>query len=241
MTIALDVITVFILVFTIWRAAAKGFIRAVFDMLKFTISVICAIVFKNGLASAIINSGLYDKARNTLRYELSDSISRAGEKISSQEMLEAFKTENPNLVKLVESMGADLDKTRQAVENAAIQGSENLSEIAAEHILGPAMESVAHIIAFALIFIVVFILLWIAENILDALFGLPVLHTLNRVGGVIVGILCAVLYVSLFVSVTSPILSNPTLVGGEWDSDVTRNTYVYSYIEDHNILSIFIE
>ncbi len=241
MAIALDVITVIILVFTIWRAAVKGFIRTVFDMLKFTISVICAIAFKGVLAGLIMKSGLYDKAGETLQYELSAAISRAGEKISSQEMLDAFKTENPNLVKIIETMGADLEKTRQAVENAALQGSENLAEIAAEHILGPTMESIAHIIAFALIFIAVFILLWIAECILDTIFGLPVLHTLNRVGGVIVGVLCAVLYVSLFVTISSPILSHPKTVGGSWDANVTERTYVYSYVEDHNILSLFIE
>ncbi len=240
MAIALDIIIALIIVFTVWRSAAKGFIRTMFDMLKFAVSVICAIVFKNGLADIIMKSGLYDKARETLQYELSDAISRAGQNISSEEMLKAFKNENPELVKLVESMGANLDKTRQAVENAAVTGSENLSEIAAKHILEPTMESIAHILAFAAIFLAVFILLWIAERILDTIFGLPVLHTLNRAGGVIVGVICAVLYVSLFVTITGPILSNPKTVAGEWEENITEKTYIYSYIERHNILSIFI-
>lgn len=241
MAIALDVIPVLIVLFTVLRAASKGFIRAIFDMLKFAISVICAIIFKNGLAGIIMKSGIYDKAGETLQYELTAAISRAGANISSQEMLNAFKNENPNLVKLIESMGADLEKTRQAVESAALTGSENLAEIAAEHILAPTMESIAHVIAFAMIFVAAFLILWIAESILDTIFGLPVLNTLNRAGGVIVGILCAVLYTSLFVSISSPILSNPGAVGGNWDSGITEKTVIYSYVENHNILSIFIE
>lgn len=241
MAIALDVIVAFIILFTIWRSASKGLVRTVFDMLKFAVSVICAIVFKGGLAKIIMDSGIYDRAGERLREELSAAITRAGTSISSEEMLEAFRSDNPELVRIVEYMGADLDKTRMVVEKAAINGSQNIAEAAAKHILEPAMESVAHILAFAVIFIAAYVILLIAEHILDAIFGLPLLNSINRAGGVIAGIICAVLYASLFVSVSKPILENPGIVGGNWNRNITEQTYVYSYVEDHNILSVFMD
>ncbi len=240
MAIALDVIIALLIVFTIWRGCAKGFIRCIFDMLKFTVSLICAIIFKNGLAEIIMKSGIYDNAGEKLQLELTEAISRAGTNISSEEMLSAFRNENPELVRIVEYMGADLDKTRQSVEAAAIHGSENIAEAAAKLILEPAMESVAHILAFAAIFLVAYIVLWVCEHILDTIFGLPILKTLNRAGGAVAGIICAILYASMFVSVSKPILQNPGLVGGSWDKNITEETYVYSYVDNHNILSVII-
>lgn len=241
MAIALDAIIIFIIVFTIFRSAAKGFIRTVFAMLKFAVSVICAILFKGGLAKIIMNSGIYDTASEKLKGELADALTRAGSNISSEQMLEAFKTENRELVSIIEYMGADLDKTRAAVEQAALNGSKNIAETAAKHILEPAMESVAHILAFAAVFVAAYAALWLLERILDGIFGLPILCGINRAGGIICGVLCAALYASLFVSISKPILENPGLCGGSWDRDIAEQTYVYSYVENHNILSVFID
>ena len=241
MAIVLDVIVVLIIVLTVWNCCSKGFIRSVFDMLKFTVSVICAIIFKNGLAKIIMKSGFYDSTKMKLQAQLSEAISNAGAKMSDPEMLEAFSNENPKLAGIVEYMGADLEKTRIGIENAFYSGSENIAEIAAESILTPAMESIAHILAFTVIFIVAYLLICIAEYILDKIFGLPLLSGINRFGGVLAGIICAVLYASLFVTISKPILSNPGVVGGSWERTITEKTYVYSYVDNHNIISFFMD
>lgn len=239
MAAALDIIVLLIIVFTVWRAVAKGLIRTVFDMLKFAASVVCAFIFKDYVAKLIMKTGVYVKASGNLTDKLSGAISKAGENIGSGEMLEAFENGNPELVKIIEAMGANLDSTQHAVEEAARAGADNLADIAANSIIAPAMEITAHIIAFVLIFVAAFLILWITERILDALFGLPGLNGLNRFGGFIIGVIAACLYVSLFTALTSPIISNPGIIGGTWNPDIADKTYIYSYFQTNNIFSIF--
>ena len=240
MAIALDIIVALIIVLTVVSSGRKGFIKTIFDMVKFIASVIVAIIFKNGLANIIMNTAVYKSSGAALEKNLTHAIKAAGENLAGAEMLDAFEGQNPELVRIIESMGANLEQTRQAVANAAENGSSNLAQTAAKFILAPALESLAHIISFALIFIAALIILSIAEYILDAIFGLPVLHSFNTIGGILIGALCAVLYSSLFVTITHPIIKNPEIVGASWDKDVANETYIYSYIEQHNIISAII-
>lgn len=240
MAIVLDIIVALIIVLTVVTSGRKGFIKTVFDMVKFIASVIVAIIFKNGLANIIMNTGVYKSAGTTLEKNLTDAIKAAGENLAGAEMLDAFEGQNPELVRIIESMGANLEQTRQVVENAALSGSENLAQTAAKYIIEPALESVVHILAFALVFVAGIIILSLAEHLLDAIFGLPVLHSFNKVGGILIGILCAILYSSLFVTITHPIITNPEIVGASWDADVVQETYIYSFIEQHNIISAII-
>ncbi|MBR3995833.1 MAG: CvpA family protein [Clostridia bacterium] len=237
MAIVLDIIMITIVALTIFIAAAKGFIKTVFDLFKFIVSVIMAIIFKGPVAQFIISTGIYEKASSGIRQKLADAITGVGSNISSGEMLETFKTKNPELVRIIESMGGNIDEAKKAVETATLNSSENVADLAARHILEPALEGVSHITAFILIFISCFILLCIAEFVLSAMFKLPILSSFNKVGGILLGIVCAILYVSLFVSFTSPFVRNPQMINGGWDSSVADKTIIYSYFEKNNIIS----
>ena len=237
MAIALDIIIVAIIALTIWRAAAKGFIKAVFDIFKFIVSIIVAIIFKGAFAQFIMSTDIYEKASVGLEQKLASAINGVGSNIGSEDMLRAFETNNPELVKIIETMGGNLEETRKVVEHAAINGSKNVAEVAARHILEPTMEFVSHIVAFTLIFISCYIVLRIAEFVLGAMFKLPILKSFNKIGGVVLGVVCAVLYASLFVAITSPFISNPKMINGGWDENVTEDTIIYSYFEKNNIVS----
>ena len=239
MDIALDIIVAAIIIFTIWRASVKGLIRTVFDMLKFIVSSIVATVFKGVVAQFIMGTGLYKNASEAACDKLSEAIIDAGKSVGSSDMLDVFRSNNPELVNIIESMGGDIEKTKRVVEQAAISGSEDLALVAADHILEPALTSVAYILAFMFLFIIAYVALSIVEYALNAMFELPLLHSVNKAGGIAVGVICAVLYTSLFVSLTSPFISNPDMVGGDWDKEIADKTLIYSYIDDHNILSIF--
>lgn len=237
MAIVLDVIVIAIVALTIFRAAAKGFIKTVFDLFKFVVSVIVAIVFKGAVAQFIMSTGIYEKASSGLEQKLANAIMGVGSNIGSGDMIKAFETNNPELVKIIETMGGNLEETRKVVENAAVNGSKNVAEVAARHILEPTMEFVSHIVAFILIFLACYIVLRIAEFLLSAVSRLPILKSFNKLGGIVLGIICAILYASLFVAVTSPFIRNPQMLNGSWNSGVADKTILYSYFEKNNIVS----
>lgn len=241
MAILLDVIVVAIIVITVLVCSKKGFIKSVFDMLQFAASVVAAIVFKGALASFIMTTTFYKNAYETILHKISEALKNVGSKIiDPSEIIDAFKTQNPDLVKFLESMGTSLEDTKLAVQSTANAENGKFAELAAQSIIEPVMESIAHIIAFIIIFIAAFILLEIAEHLLELVFDLPVLNTFNLAGGIIIGILCAILYASLFVAVTAPFVSNPEMLGGMWDAGVAEKTVVYSFIRDNNILSFLV-
>lgn len=62
-------------------------------------------------------------------------------------------------------------------------------------LLTPWIGNIDNGIAFALVFIVSFFLLRYAAGLLDALFSLPVLSTVNRLAGLVVGLALAVVFV----------------------------------------------
>jgi len=236
MSIALDVIVIAIFALTLWRCTSKGFIRAVFDMLKCIVAVIVAAIFKGNLAQLLMQSKAYTKVCDAAHGKLCDTFESI-QSIKTEEMLDAFRNENPQIVNLIESMGGNLDETRQIVEKAASEGAKDLVSVAARHIIEPVCETIAYVIAFIIIFIAAYIVLWIAEYVLDAMFELPILHDFNTVGGFIVGLLCGAFYVMLIVAVTSPFIKNPEIFDADWDKDIADKTIIYSFVDENNLLS----
>lgn len=62
-------------------------------------------------------------------------------------------------------------------------------------LLAPWLGSIDNAVAFALVFIVSFFLLRYAAGLLDTLFSLPVLSTLNRLAGLAAGLALAIVFV----------------------------------------------
>ncbi|MCL6446306.1 MAG: CvpA family protein [Alicyclobacillus sp.] len=61
--------------------------------------------------------------------------------------------------------------------------------------LGAMLGSLSGAIAFAVVFVVSFLLLRYAAGLLDALFSLPVISTVNRLAGLVAGLILALLFV----------------------------------------------
>ncbi|MBR5309186.1 MAG: CvpA family protein [Clostridia bacterium] len=237
MSIALDAAIVLIIALTLIVCAAKGFIKSVFGVLKFVVSFILASIFKGTVAVFIMEHNLYTDARDAATGKIAEMVSRLGENFDSEGLVNAFREKNPALFAFLEQLGVSDEGTKSAVENAAREGCEDLSVALAEYIVHPIMESIAYVLGFLLVFVAAFLALCLVQWLLGVIFRLPVLNAINKLGGVVVGLILAVLYSSLFVILTSPIVSNPEIVGGEWSADAAEKTYIYSYIEENNIIS----
>ncbi len=237
MAIALDLIILLIIVFTIIGAAKKGFIAAVFDFLKFIVSVIVAWIFKGHISTYIMGTEIFSGAKESVTQSVTTAFANAGENISAEEMLGVLTEENPGIVKLMQTLGISYEKIESWIENTATSGSENAASYAVQHIIEPAAKICSDVIAFIVIFIVSLIALWICQKILCKIFELPVLRQFNRLGGVIIGIICAFLYVSLFVSIGSALISNSGLFGVELPQNTVESTVLFEFFNENNLFS----
>ncbi len=237
MTIALDFIVILIIAFTIIRAARVGFISSVFDFCKFIASVIIAAIFRGHLSEYIMSTEIFSGAKNSVTGSLTTALSNAGENVSIEEMLDALATENPEIVKLIETFGGNLDKAKEWFDGAPIQSGENAASYAAQYIIEPAAKLCSDIIAFVILFVVALVALWICQKILNKIFELPVLRQFNRLGGIIIGVVCAFLYVSLFVSVMSVLITNSGLFGMNLPQNTVESTVLFEFFSENNLFS----
>lgn len=78
------------------------------------------------------------------------------------------------------------------------------------HMLGLFFGDLSDAVAFAIVFAITFILLRYAAGLIDALFSLPVLSTVNRLAGLIAGLALAVIFVYI-VALLAHYINNPRL------------------------------
>lgn len=238
MSIALDLIVILIIVFTLARAIKAGFITTLFDAGKLIASIILAAIFKTNLSQYIMNTDIFENAKNSVTQTLTEAISGIGENISVQEMLLAFEENNPTLVKLITGFGGSMEEISNRLKNAVIDGSNNVTELAAEYIIEPAASVCSDVISFAIIFVVAFILLCIAQKLLNLIFKLPLLKQINKLAGALLGVICAFLYVSVFCFVITSIIESSALFGIELPANLIEDTYVFSFFSDNGLISL---
>ncbi len=236
MAIVLDLIIIAIIAIAVIKGAKSGLISAVFDFCKFIVAVIAAFVFKDRVSGFIMNTEIFSGARTRVTEALTTAISNAGENISSEDMLAAFEKENAGLVKLIEAFGGSLENTREWIQNMTGENG-NIAELAAQYIIEPAANVCSQVLAFIAVFVIAFIALVLLQKLLNLIFKLPVLKQLNKTGGILIGIVCAFLYVSLFCAVISPLLSNSELFGMDLPKDLTGNTVLFAFFSENNLFT----
>ena len=92
-------------------------------------------------------------------------------------------------------------------------------------------------VAYLLVFSASYVILAIIAFIVDKLFKLPILNTLNRFLGFLLGLLCA--YVTLACTVLSIVLSfSAQELFGMTAEQIYESTYIYRFFNDFTIFSI---
>lgn len=239
MSVTLDIIIAAIIVITVFATTKKGFIKAIFDMLRFIVSVICALIFKNTVAEMLMQTPLYKDLLKKASMRITEAVNEACMGVADN-IADNFKANNSAISKFIYSFSENSDELWNNISKAYKSGTEEVFKSVSENIVAPAFESVVKIIAFLFVFISVFVVLSVAKKILSKIFELPILRAVNLAGGFTVGVICAVLYSSLFVAITRPFITNPETFGMKFDSDIYKNTILYSFFEENNIFKSII-
>ncbi len=234
MSVTLDIIIAAIIVITVFSTTKKGFIKAIFGMLRFIVSVICALFFKNTVAEAIMQTPLYKDLLKKASMRITETINEALMGVADN-IADGFNANNSGISKLIYSFCENSDELWNNISNAYKSGTDEVFKAVSENIVVPAFESIVRIIAFLFIFIAVYAVLSVAKKILSKVFELPILRTVNLAGGFTVGVICAVLYSSLFVAIANPFITKSEVFGMDFNSDVCKDTILYSFFEENNI------
>lgn len=190
--IIIDIAIVLILVFFAWSGARKGLILTLFGLLGLVVAIFGArylsATFYEPVAD-IIQPGIYQGITD-LEEEALISIDYSAEFDSSVESLVEVLREKdllPGLVKLLDSATENND----LVNELGVSAAETLSDYLANMI--------ARVALFILSFLVILLLWFLISRALDLAFKLPILSAVNLAGGLILGLLKAVVIVVVLV------------------------------------------
>lgn len=189
-----DIVIVLILIFFAWRGARKGLILTLFSMLGLVVALLGARFLSNTFyepVSDIIQPGIYqsvkdleEKALGGFDLELNETLDS-----SADSLIDILREQDlfPGLTDLLES----------AVEKNSVNSSGGLS--ATETLSTYLAQLLARLVLFVLGFIVILLLWFLISRALDLAFRLPILNVVNVVGGLILGLVKAIVIVVILV------------------------------------------
>lgn len=223
MGIFLDVLTVAVFILTIYHAYKKGLLKAVIELLGFVVSYIVAFALSDPLG-AWINKTFLNKIIHGTIAQTQAEHGTASQTVAFTKFLSGFPSAVANSLKNVtpqiSSIGA---KTADSIVDAVTK---------------PLADVISRGIAFFIILALCLFLVRIVARLSDTVFHIPVIGTLNSLGGALVGVAEAMLIMIIISTLVSLMV---TLFALEKNPPVTssaiNSTYIFKYVHNVNPLT----
>ncbi|MDL2286949.1 CvpA family protein [Eubacteriales bacterium OttesenSCG-928-G02] len=235
MSALLDIIIVVIIGLTIFFAVKNGFVKTVLSGASFLIAVIIAFSFVSPLKAAFMETKLAESVKETVNETLADMISEDKDDYDPNELKEL-----PEFFEMLEIFGIDKAEMEKKWDSWRDSNTEKLRNDLVEYISEPIINVVVTIVAFLVLFLGSLILLKIVTYILDRVLMLPALKQANKLLGLVVGIVLALVKVYLFCAVINLLL--PFGESMDWafiKSIKVEDTILFNWFTDFNLFTAF--
>jgi len=229
MGIVLDIIIVVVMAILVITAYKAGFVKAIMGLVKSVAAFVASYAFAPTLGEWISEKFLIHR----LSDGIAETIRSLSETAEGKYDLSAM-TENMDsaLQSIVTNYGVEKGKLAEVCRDI-VEGTDAHVEKVADFIAGPVADRIAYSAAFGVIFIAVFIALSILTSLVDGIFRLPVLNSINKTFGLLLGVAQAAVF--LFVCCTVGVTLIVAL--GSVDSAM----FGTSAVENSLILSTFLK
>ncbi|MGN1131293.1 MAG: CvpA family protein [Ruminococcus sp.] len=233
MSLALDLGVIIIVLLTVIVCFKRGFAKTVLGLLSNIVSVVGAFILGTSLSdliySGLIKDNIIDSLSSSINSNLSTTTSTVEEQTSAL----------PDYIQSILSLfGYSTDTVNRNIDTMVETQSNNIAS-AVESAIGPVITA---IISFFLVIILFFILRFITARLSKLIAGVmevPVLHTVNRILGGLVGILDGLVIVYFLTAIV--IIVVPVVTGGAvsyFDFGVmAEETVLFRLFYDHNIVT----
>lgn len=191
MTFLYDIIIVLILAFFAWRGAKKGLILSLCALVGIVLAFFGARFVSTQFyapVADIIEPPIYQSILGLETENQEEAAINAADTYSLDELLDMIKNSD-----LYDGL---MNFLEDAVDSEAVTGEGNA---AAKAVSGYLSEVIAKAALFAITFLVIVFVWFLLSHLLDLTFKLPGLAALNLVGGLVLGLVKAVLLVVVLV------------------------------------------
>lgn len=238
----LDLIIVIIFVAFISTGINRGLIRSVIGLLGKTVSVIIAFIFSENLGVYIDKTYVHSPLRQWLINELSPTADNVTASLSDLDLESLFVDLPDFFTEIADFLGFDTDLLHTQYETIAQQSVEQAKAAVIDVMISPLSAIVSRVIAFAFIFAVCCIAVSVLWWLSDLIVNVPIIRQLDKIGGLVFGVLNSFLMVFVVVAVIN-IGSNYFMKDRTLESrrKITENTLIFKHFNEYNPLnSLFI-
>lgn len=209
MSIIIDLILIGIVLLSTFLGYKKGLIGVAFKIVSFIIALIVTLILFKPISNYIITNTEF---ANTIENAIVEKLSTAE---IEEGQIEEGSTDLPNVV---------VDYINGGIQNTVNQAKDSVVKVVAHNLT----ETAISIIVMIGIFIITRLILLFAKAILEAVSELPIVKQFNEVGGIIYGIIRAMLLIYVILAIISlilPMLDKTMILSAINNSILTKILY----------------
>lgn len=228
MSIILDIVLVAIFAAYVFFAAKKGFVRTLLELVA-----VVAAIFLSFQISPVVSQTVYDGfVEKQIVTALEEQISENVDALSVSEKANAVLDSIPDFaVSLASSAGVEISTIKEQISSQKFD-SQNLAQSLVDKIAEPIVVGALTIIIFILLAVVLMVVLKIAAKYISKLFDIPLVKSVNRSLGGVLGAIKGVLVVIVICTALRFIFG-----GGDGELSVAVNdSFVVGLLDEINPL-----
>ncbi len=196
MNAILDIIIVVIAVLTVYFAVKNGFVKTLLSASSFLLAVIITVLLLSPVKTAFMKTTAAADLRERVESSIDQILVNNG--IEDVEALIDSESKHSDIALLLDKVGINEDELSLQFDQWKTEAGADLRERLIDYIAEPVVNAFVTVSAVALLFFGSIILLKIAAYVLDKLFKLPILKTANKLFGLLLGIILAIVRIYLF-------------------------------------------
>lgn len=247
MTFLLDLVIIAIFALTVYFAYKNGFVKTAVSAVSFILAIILTVTFATPLAEHIKSTELASEVKVSVSEAISNSLPQQteGEADIKRDDIEKYLDEHPEIFdRLPEFVDFNKETLLEWYDEATESGNDlrqSASEALAEKSAEKIIDIVSRLLAVIILFIGAQIILSIIAFILNRIVELPVLRTANKGLGIALGVILAVLRISLFCFVMNLLIGNAEYLNSDFINSLQpENTFFFKLFSNIDIFSFFI-
>jgi len=196
MNAILDIIIVIIATITIFFAVKNGFVKTLLSASSFLIAIVVTVLLLSPVKNAFMQTSLADGVRDSVESKIDELLVKNG--IGDVEELVEEDTQTNEFELFLDGLGINSKSLQTEFDDWKSETEVDLKENLVDYLSKPIVNAAVTIAAVLLLFFGSIILLKVTSYILDRIFKLPVLRTANKLLGLLLGIILAVVRIYLF-------------------------------------------
>ena len=208
MGIILDVIIVAIIALNVYFCYKKGLVNLAVGLIAVVAAIILSVIFYKPVTDIVVENTNFD-----------ESIEEMIVETFAPEGVDAGQVRYVGILSYLETeVGNAINETKTEVVHETA---------------GAMAEKIINLIVFIVIFTVVRVALFALTFVADAITSLPILKQLDDVGGILYGLVKALLIIYLLLAIVSLIVS---FTASTEISNVIASSYITKFFYDNNVL-----